>query len=86
MEMAFKCYFCNSSTNGGNHSYLHIVPSTKYILTSDKILGYEISVTENNFSLIYKDDVIYNSFNEDLIYWTSLEELKIKLDKIMIFQ
>lgn len=85
MAKLFKVYFCNKSIdNDYNHNY--IISDDAHILKSNKIPHYQIAFNKENFIIEYKDKMIYNSYNEDLIYWTSLEELKIKLDKIMIFQ
>jgi len=90
MAKVFDAYFCNNAINDYDHNYDHnylfVIYSDTHILKSDKIPNYQISFTKDRFRIEYKDKAIYDSYNEDLIYWTSLEELKIKLDRIMIFQ
>lgn len=85
MAKVFNAYFCNKSIdNDFNHNY--VISGGNHILKSNKIPHYQIYFNKDNFIVEYKEKMIYNSYNEDLIYWTNLEDLKIKLDKIMIFQ
>ncbi len=34
----------------------------------------------------FVENIIYKGFNEDLIYWKTLDALKLKIDKIVTFQ